>query len=31
MEVQLNHSSKPVETDAIRIKIHDKEFISRRS
>lgn len=27
MEVQLNHSSKPVETDAIRIKIHDKEFM----
>lgn len=27
MEVKLNHSSEFVEVDAIRIKIHDKEFM----
>lgn len=27
MEVQLSHSSEPVEVDGFRVKIHDNEFL----
>lgn len=30
MEVKLNHKSDFVETDAIRIKIHDKDFMIKQ-
>lgn len=30
MEVKLNHNSGFVETDAIRIKIHDKNFMIKQ-
>ena len=30
MEVKLNHKSDFVETDAIRIKIHDKNFMIKQ-